>query len=839
MTNNPTTQTLSLPVKGMHCASCVNRVERALTKVDGVVAANVNLPAERATVTFDPAKTGAADLVTAIAGTGYQAPVEKVTLPVQGMHCASCVNRIERALQKVDGVLSATVNLPAERATVEFLPGVADVPDLKRAIANTGYVVPETPAEGEAAEAQEDRERVARRREANALRFKVIVSAALSIPLFLGSFPEWFPWAPTWLQNPWTLLALTTPVQFWAGAQFYRGMWAALRQRTTDMNTLIAVGTSAAYFYSLAVILAPQVFPEGTRALYLDTAAIIITLILLGRWLEARAKGQTGEAIRKLMGLRAKTARVVRDGVELDIPVDDVLVGDIVIVRPGEKVPVDGVLAEGYSTIDESMVTGESIPVDKKVGDEVIGATINRTGAFKFRATKVGKETALAQIIRLVEEAQGSKAPIQRLADKVTSYFVPVVIGIALATLLVWLVFGPAPALNFALANFVAVLIIACPCALGLATPTAIMVGTGKGAENGVLFRNAEALELAHRVKAIVLDKTGTLTQGKPSVTDVLPAGAMAVDELVRLAAAAERGSEHPLGEAIVVHARERGLTLAELSGFAAIPGHGVEATVEDRRVLAGNRKLMRDRSIDIAALEEPAQRLADQGRTPMFIAVDGRAAGLIAVADTLKAGSPEAVAELHRLGLQVAMITGDNRRTAEAIAKQVGIDRVLAEVLPGDKAEAVKQLQAEGLRVAMVGDGINDAPALAQADVGIAIGTGTDVAMAAADITLMSGDLRGVVTAIALSKATMRNIKQNLFWAYIYNTIGIPLAAGLLYPFLGILLNPVFAALAMALSSVSVVSNALRLRGFRPPRAALTPEAETRGAGAVVPHAS
>jgi len=819
-----TVKNLTLPVQGMHCASCVNTIERSLKKVNGVQAAAVNLAAERATVTFDPALAKPADLVTAIEKAGYQAPVEKATLSVGGMTCASCVNTIERALKRVEGVLAANVNLAAERATIEFIPTVTGRPDFSQAITGVGYEVRETPAETEAGE---DREREARRREANTLRLKFIVSAILSVPVFLGSFPEWFPWLPAVLQNPWTLLALTTPVQFWAGAQFYRGMFGALRHRTADMNTLIAVGTSAAYFYSLAAILAPQVFPAGTRALYLDTAAIIITLILLGRWLEARAKGQTGEAIRKLMGLRAKTARVVRDGQEADIPIDEVRVDDIVIVRPGEKVPVDGVIIEGYSTIDESMITGESLPVDKRTGDEVVGATINRTGAFKFRAAKVGKDTVLAQIIRLVEEAQGSKAPIQRLADKVTAYFVPAVIGIALVTLLVWYFFGPQPALNFALANFVAVLIIACPCALGLATPTAIMVGTGKGAENGVLFRSAEALEMAHRVRAIVLDKTGTLTLGKPAVTEVVATGRWAKEEVLRLAASIERASEHPLGEAIVVHAREAGLTLVEPADFAAIPGHGIEASVDGWRVLVGNRKLMRDRGINTDALEAPAQQSADKGQTPMFVAVDGQATGLIAVADTLKPGSQEAVAELHRLGLQVMMITGDNRRTAEAIAKQVGIDpstgsgrsRVLAEVLPQDKAEEVKKLQAEGLRVAMVGDGINDAPALAQADVGLAIGTGTDVAMEAADITLMSGDLRGVVTAIALSKATMRNIKQNLFWAYIYNTLGIPLAAGVLYPFLGVLLNPVFAALAMAFSSVSVVSNALRLRGFRPPR--------------------
>ncbi|MGH2521219.1 MAG: heavy metal translocating P-type ATPase [Anaerolineales bacterium] len=817
-----TVKNLTLPVQGMHCASCVNTIERRLNKVEGVQTATANLAAERATVMFDPTIAKPADLIAAVERAGYHVASEKVTLPIGGMTCASCVNTIERALKRVDGVIAANANLAAERATIEFVPSLAGLPDFKRAITDVGYEVRETPAEGEVVE---DREREARRREANTLWLKFIVSAVLSVPIFLGSFPEWFPWAPSLLQNPWTLLALTTPVQFWAGAQFYRGMFGALRHRTADMNTLIAVGTSAAYFYSLAVILFPQIFPEGTRALYLDTAAIIITLIVLGRWLEARAKGQTGEAIRKLMGLRAKTARVVRDGQEVDIPVEEVWVDDIVIVRPGEKVPVDGVIVEGYSTIDESMVTGESLPVDKRGGDEVVGATINRTGAFKFRATKVGKDTALAQIIRLVEEAQGSKAPIQRLADQVTAYFVPAVIGIALTTLVVWLIFGPAPALNFALANFVAVLIIACPCALGLATPTAIMVGTGKGAENGVLFRSAEALEIAHRVKAVVLDKTGTLTRGKPSVTEVIPVNNFGKEELLRLAASVERTSEHPLGEAIVVYAREMGVSLGEPSDFAAIPGHGVQAIADGKCLLVGNRKLMDDYRIDIRVLEEPAQRLADQGRTPMFIAIDARAAGLIAVADTLKPGSREAVAELHRLGLKVMMITGDNRRTAEAIAKhagfRAGVDRVLAEVLPQDKAEEIKKLQAEGWRVAMVGDGINDAPALAQADVGLAIGTGTDVAMEAADVTLMSGDLRGVVTAIALSKATMRNIKQNLFWAYIYNTVGIPIAAGILYPFLGVLLNPVFAALAMAFSSVSVVSNALRLRGFRPPRVA------------------
>jgi len=732
------------------------------------------------------------------------------------MRCASCVQKIEKALRDTPGVVSANVNFATEKATVEYLPSQVSIRDLKQAVRDAGYKVLEVEEGAEAI----DHEKEAREREIRNLRLKIIVGGVLSIPVFLGSFPEWFPWMPSFMNNFWVLLILTTPVQFWVGWQFYRGFWAALKHKTADMNTLIAVGTSAAYLYSFMATLFPSFFPSAAGKqpeVYFDTAAIIITLILLGRYLEAIAKGQTSEAIKKLMGLQAKTARVVRNGQEVDIPVEDVEVGDIVVVRPGEKVPVDGVIVEGRSALDESMLTGESMPVEKSVGDEVIGATINKTGAFKFRATKVGKDTALAQIIKLVEEAQGSKAPIQRLADKISGVFVPIVMVIAVATFFVWWLFGPAPAFTFALLNFVAVLIIACPCALGLATPTAIMVGTGKGAENGILIKGGESLETAHRINAIVFDKTGTLTKGEPEVTDIVTANGFDEKTVLRLAASAEKASEHPLGEAIVRRARDLELILTDPSDFNAVPGHGIEASVDGAQVLLGNQRLMVQRNIPLQGLEQKAEALASDGKTPMFVALDGKAAGLIAVADTVKEHSMEAVERLHKLGIEVAMITGDNRRTAEAIARKLGIDRVLAEVLPEDKALEVKKLQQEGKVVAMVGDGINDAPALAQADIGIAIGTGTDVAMEASDITLISDDLRAVVTAIQLSKTTMRIIKENLFWAFFYNSAFIPVAAGALYPFFGILLNPVFAAVAMAASSVSVVSNSLRLKRFRP----------------------
>ncbi len=811
------TKRADIPIKGMTCASCAATIEKGLSKLDGVSEAGVNFGTQKATVTFDPEKTNIKKLIEAVKGLGYKADVEKATIPIGGMTCASCAATIEKTLNKLDGVSSAGVNFATEKATIEYFPSVLSLSEARKAIEGVGYKVQEMAEEA----GVEDREKEARIKEVKILKTKITVGAVLSIPLFLGSFPEWFPWVPGFLNNFFVLLILATPVQFWVGWQFYTGFWAALKHKSANMNTLIAVGTSAAYLYSLTVTFFPSYFiTQGFKAeVYYDTAAIIITLILVGRFLEAKTRGETSEAIKKLMGLQAKTARVIRDGKEMDISVEDVQIEDIVVVRPGEKIPVDGILKEGRSAIDESMLTGESMPVNKKEGDEVFGSTINKTGSFKFTATKVGKDTTLAQIIKLVEEAQGSKAPIQALADRISGIFVPIVIGIATLTFMIWYFFGPVPALTFALVNFVAVLIIACPCALGLATPTAIMVGTGKGAENGVLIRGGEALENAHKINTIILDKTGTLTKGEPAVTDVILAGtAFDENEVLFFAATTEKGSEHPLGEAIVKEAEERGIDLRDPKDFNAIPGHGVVAKVDGRSVMLGNLKLMKDEKIDTGAhFEKEAERLAGEGKTPMFIAVDGSIAGIVSVADTLKENSPEAVERLHDIGLEVVMITGDNKRTADAIAKLVGIDRVLAEVLPGDKAKEVKKLQKEGKVVAMVGDGINDAPALAQANVGIAIGTGTDVAMEASDITLITGDLMGVVTSIKLSKRTMRIIKENLFWAFAYNTTLIPVAAGVLYPFFGILLNPVFAAIAMALSSISVVSNSLRLKNFTP----------------------
>lgn len=806
---------IDLPIKGMSCASCAAKIEKGLSALGGIEKASVNFATEKATIIFNPKKANVENLVKAVKDLGYDTGIEKVILPIQGMTCASCVEKVERALNSTAGVIRASVNFATEQATVEYIPGQATIAELKRSVEGAGYKVLEVAPEEDLLEKEEKE----RRKSYLALRNKVLISALLSIPIFMGSFPEWFPFIPKILQNKLILLILTLPVQFWAGKQFYKGAIAAARHLTTDMNTLIAVGTSAAFGYSVIAAFFPNFFEaRGLKAdVYFDTAAVIITLILLGRLLEMRAKGQTSEAIKKLIGLQAKTARIIRNGKEEDILIEDVAAGDIIIVRPGEKIPVDGVIVDGYSSVDESMITGESIPLEKKSGDEVIGATINKTGSFKFRATKVGKETALAQIIKLVQEAQGSKPPIARLADVIASYFVPAVIIISVITFIVWYMFGPEPSFTYALLNFVAVLIIACPCALGLATPTSVMVGTGKGAMNGILFRSGEALETAHKLNAVILDKTGTLTKGEPSVTDILTRNSqLATHQLLFYAASAEKGSEHPLGEAIVKKAKEMNIVLVDAERFNAIPGHGLEAKIQGKEVLLGNLKLMRDRGIKLNGLEKEAERLSDEGKTPMFLAVDKKAAGIIAVADTLKPDSKAAVDSLHRLGLEVIMITGDNKRTAEAIARQVGIERVLSEVLPEDKARHVKMLQAEGKKAAMVGDGINDAPALAQADIGIAIGTGTDVAMEASDITLISGDLRGIVTAIALSKATIRNIKQNLFWAFFYNISLIPVAAGILYPFFGILLDPMIAAGAMGLSSVSVVSNALRLRWFK-----------------------
>lgn len=739
---------------------------------------------------------------------------EKLVISVGGMTCAACVNRVEKTLQKLPGVREAGVNLATEKATIYYQPDRLGKSELRKAVEDLGYVV-----RGFEEEGLIDKEQEARAREIFVQKRKFILSAVLTSAIFIGSMPEWFPWWPAYFQYYFTLFLLTTPVQFWAGWQFYRGFWLALKHRTSDMNTLIAVGTSAAYGYSVVVTFLPQAFKSfGPKlGVYYDTSAMIITLILLGKLLEAIAKGQTSEAIKRLMGLQAKTARVIREGKELDVPVDEVRHGDLVTVRPGEKIPVDGIVREGHSAVDESMLTGESLPVEKQAGTTVMGATINKTGSFKFEATKVGRETALAQIIKLVEDAQGSKAPIQRLADKVASIFVPAVILIALTTFALWMVFGPKPSFTMALLSFVAVLIIACPCAMGLATPTAIMVGTGRGAENGILIKGGESLETIHRVKTIIFDKTGTLTQGKPVVTDIVVNNGFTEEQVLLWAASVEKGSEHPLGEAIVNAAKEKKLPLQPTEDFQAIPGQGVKARLDGQNLLLGNLKLMEENEVRVDGLREAAEKLANEGKTPMIVAHNGKAAGILAVADTLKPNSREAVEALHRLRLEVIMITGDNERTARAIAAEIGIDRFFAEVLPWEKSKQVKRLQDEGKVVAMVGDGINDAPALAQADVGIAIGTGTDVAMESSDITLITGDLRAVVTAIQLSKRTIRTIKQNLFWAFFYNILGIPIAAGALYPFWGILLNPMIASAVMAMSSVSVVSNSLRLKRFRP----------------------
>ncbi|MFC1989848.1 heavy metal translocating P-type ATPase [Chloroflexota bacterium] len=812
----------SIPITGTTCTTCAATIEKGLAGIPGVEQAKVSFASEKASIEYDPSKVGLARIRDTISQLGYGIATKKSTFPVGGMTCASCVARVEEALSSTKGVVSANVNLASEKATVEYLGGT-DISDLKRAVKEAGYEL------GSEAETLED-VTTASQREIRSVRNRFIFAAILGIAIMIIGF------APSFPGKPYLLWALATPVQFWAGWRFYRGAWGALRHKTADMNTLIAVGTSAAYFYSMVAVLFPDLFvAQGLQPhVYFDTAAMIIALILLGRFLEARARGQTSEAIKKLIGMQPKTALVIRDGGEMEISVEDVQIGDLILVRPGERVPVDGIIREGYSSIDESMVTGESIPVEKKAGDEVIGATINKMGSFKFEATRVGKDTTLAQIIRLVEEAQGSKAPIQRLADIIASYFVPIVIGIAIVTFIIWYFTGPAPSLTFALLNFVAVLIIACPCALGLATPTAVIVGTGKGAEHGVLIRSAEALERSHQIKTLLLDKTGTLTQGEPRVTDVIAVPTSSHEEVLQLAASAERGSEHPLGEAIIKAALEKELELSSASDFTAIPGHGIEASVEGKKLLLGNLRLVKDRGLSLGGLEEEAERLWEEGKTVMFLAIDSRLLGIIAVADTIKPRAGEALAEIHRMGIETVMLTGDNRRTAEAIAREAGIDRVLAEVLPEDKAQEVKKLQEEGKVVAMVGDGINDAPALAQADVGIALGTGTDVAMETGDITLISGDLEGIVTAISLSKRTMRTIKQNLFWAFAYNTALIPVAAGVLYLVFGnsgvpsglhfILgdygfLNPILAAAAMAASSITVVSNSLRLKRFSPAR--------------------
>jgi Cu+-exporting ATPase len=742
---------------------------------------------------------------------------DRLTLPVRGMHCAACVGRVERALRGVPGVAEASVNLATERATVAFDPGAADLAALRAAVAAAGYELGEPPAAGDGA--AEARQAAARDDEQRRTRTRFLVGAVLSLPVLLGGMPHLFPWAPAWLQDPWTLLVLATPVQFWVGWPFHVGLVRDLRHGTASMSTLVSLGTTAAYAFSVAVTLWPHVFMPLGAMPYYETAAVVITLVVLGRWLEARARGRTSDAIRRLVSLAPRHARVLRDGAEVDVPTADVVVGDLVRIRPGERLPVDGVVVEGRSTVDESMLTGESVPVEKTPEARVFGGTVNRTGSFLFRATRVGAETTLARIIRLVEEAQGSRAPIQRLADRVAAVFVPVVLVIAALTFAAWWLLGPAPSFLYALANAVAVLVIACPCAMGLATPTAIMVATGRGAEHGILVKSAAALELLHRVDTVILDKTGTLTVGRPAVTDVVPAPGAAEDDVLALGAAAEQGSEHPLGEAILTAAKARGLSLPPVTEFAAVPGQGIDAMAPEGRVLLGNRALMDARGIDVAALAPAAAALAAGGKTVVHLALAGRALGLIAAADVLKPEAPAAVAALGRLGLETVVLTGDTRATGEAIARQAGIGRVLAEVLPEDKAREVASLQAAGRRVAMVGDGINDAPALAQADVGIAMGSGTDVAIEAAAVTLMRGHLGGVPAAVELSRRTIRIVKENLVWAFGYNVVLIPVAAGLLYPVWGVLLSPILAGAAMAFSSVSVVTNSLRLRRWRPTR--------------------
>jgi len=810
------TKSVTLPIVGMTCANCVATVERNLNKLDGVSFATVNLASERASVEFDPQKLDEEALIERVRRAGYDVALGEGDFVLRRIADGTDARRLEEVLMALDGVVEAAANLATERVRVRYLPTVVSQADMRKALRAAGFEVVE--AEGEV----EDVERVAREREIARQRRLLIIGTVFALPLFLLSMLGDFGLlseslaSASWL--PWLKLALATPVQFYVGLQYYRGAYKALRNRAANMDVLIAMGSSAAYFYSL-----PVTFGLLDGHVYYETAAVIITLIVLGKFLEARAKGQTSEAIKKLIALRPRQARILRDGQELEVPVEEVRVGDLVSVRPGERIPVDGVVVDGRTAVDESMLTGESMPVEKGPGDEVIGGTMNRLGAIRFEALKVGKDTALAQIIRLVEEAQGSKAPIQRLADRVSAVFVPLVILISLLTFAGWYFLAPSPASDLtpftrALINMVAVLVIACPCAMGLATPTAVMVGAGKGASMGILFKSSEALERAGKLTTIVLDKTGTLTRGQPAVTDVLVSeGRWSEEDLIRIAASAERNSEHPLGEAIVAAANERGLPIQAPDRFEAIAGRGVVSHVEGHEVMIGSAKLLAREEISLGGLEQPVQALQAEAKTAVFAVVDGELAGAFGVADTLKEGSGEAILSLQEMGLKVAMITGDNRRTAEAMARQVGIsavdreDRPLvhAEVMPADKARVIQSLQAEGEVVAMVGDGINDAPALAQADVGIAIGTGTDVAIAAAPITLLSGDIRGVPRAIALSRGTLRTIRQNLFWALIYNVLLIPAAA------LG-LLNPMLAAGAMAFSSIFVVTNSLRLRGLR-----------------------
>ena len=818
-----TRERITLPITGMTCAACVSHVSNALERVPSVANVSVSLASEKATVDFHDGLAPSDDLFSALEDAGYGVATEQLSVAVGGMTCAACVSHIEGALEGVDGVLKVGVNLASERASVEYIPGIAGISDLRHAVEDAGYSLIGVVG---------DQDDVSTPRDVSVLRRKLAVSLGLAVVImammFTPGLPGILPFGMDYL-----LLVLATPVQFWGGRQFYHGAWGALKHRTSNMNTLIAVGTSVAYFYSVVATIFGDSFFLGNNietATFFDTSTAIIALVLLGKYMEARAKERASSAIRNLMSLQPQTANVIRDGEEQQVAIDDIRVGDSVFVRPGERLPVDGEVIEGFSSVDESMLTGESVPVDKAEGSEVIGGTINSTGSFIYRVSRVGRDTVLSHIVRLVEEAQASKAPVQRLADTISAYFVPAVIGVAALTFTFWLAFGPEPSYLHAILTSVSVLIIACPCALGLATPAAIMVGTGKGAEFGVLIRSAEALERAHKVHTLALDKTGTLTQGEPSLVEVI-SDDIDLDELLRIAASAEQGSEHPLGRAIAEAAEDRKLDLVAASDFRALPGFGVSVTLDDDPVLLGNLSLMQTNGVALNGYENRADEMAARGSTPIFVASSGKVVGLIALADTIRPEAKQAVGNIRNAGIEVVMLTGDNSRTADEVAKQVGIDQVISEVLPGDKASAIEALQDKGEVVAMVGDGINDAPALAQADVSFAIGAGSDVAAETADITIVGADLNSIPRAFRLSGSTMRAIRQNLFWAFAYNVALIPVAAGILYPFFsggGVpdslspllgeygFLNPVLAAGAMAISSVTVLLNSLRLRRFK-----------------------
>ncbi len=808
----------------MTCANCSSRVERVVKRLPGVAEANVNLATEKANVTVEDDGPAIGELFAVVEKAGYHPVAERLEIGVGGMTCANCSGRVERKLRALPGVIEAGVNLATERAAVSYLPGILGAEAISDAIRAAGYE-PRTLAADDGA--IEDRERAAREAEIESLKRSVRLAAAFTVPLVAVAMGRMIPGLGDAMlavlgERIWMAieLVLAAPVLLYAGRRFFIHGWAEIRHLAPGMNSLVMLGASAAFFYSVVALIVPSAFPAGTAKTYFEAAGVIVTLILLGRLLEAVARGRTSEAIRKLMHLQPETARVIRDGEEIEVAIDAVVLGDVVSVRPGERVPIDGIVTDGESFVDESMITGEPVPVAKRADDEVVGGTVNKAGAFSLRVTRIGADTTLSRIVRMVEEAQSAKPPIQRLADRIAGVFVPCAIAVAIAAFAVWLAFGPEPALSFAFVAAVSVLLIACPCAMGLATPTAIMVGTGRGADFGVLIRNGAALETLARVDVVALDKTGTLTRGQPELTDFLdPTGtADAPDEVLALVAAAEQRSEHPVAEAIVRAARSRELTLPAIESFAVEPGYGIDARIDGRQVAVGADRYMARLGIDIAGTEDTAATLGAAAKTPLYAAIDGRLTAIVAVADPIKEGSVEAIAALHRLGFGVAMLTGDNRRTADAIAAEAGIEHVLAEVLPGQKTDEIKRLQSEGRKVAFVGDGINDAPALAQADAGIAIGTGTDIAIEAGDVVLMSGDLRGIVNAAALARKTLRTIHGNFFWAYAYNVALIPLAAGALYPFLGILLDPMLAAAAMSMSSVFVVTNSLRIRRFRPP---------------------